>query len=518
MRTPIRSLYGWCSEVSHILYGIDMTRKAVRRSITYFDILAGVAALALASACLTRAIDGRPGWGWNAKDSLGLGLCLGILLAFLLLRRRVPAHRLPWLRVGIAASTVAAGGILFRHWSGMGVGVGAMLLLFALCLRSQPIAAKLMREHIARALLVVGSLLGTVLLAEGALRLVPALVPEGAWAELDWRTAAAQPWHVAHHYLGHLHNIAYLRQITTSTNAETTRPWPPARFDAWGFRNAEPWPERVDILAVGDSLTYSLTVPDAQAWSIRLERALAPRRIVNLGLIGAAPQQYLRVYETFGATLFPKVLLIGLFLGNDPTDAVAFDAWWRTARQTDFIDFLLHKGRTGGHGWLQGSYVYTALKHVRAAYHPGPALQGKTVQLADGGRVQLVPRVLTRQASVWAPGYPAFALVLQTLEHLCTLATQQQTHCLVLLFPAKEEVYLPVMGEAVANLVAPLRPELEKRGLAYLDLGPYFQQRAAVGETLFWEVDGHPNARGYAVIAEVLAAHLQKHAARYGLD
>jgi lysophospholipase L1-like esterase len=70
------------------------------------------------------------------------------------------------------------------------------------------------------------------------------------------------------------------------------------------------------------------------------------------------------------------------------------------------------------------------------------------------------------------------------------------------------------MGEAVANPAVPLRPELEKRGLSYLDLGPYFQQRAAAGETLFWEFDGHPNAQGYALIAEVLAAHLQKHAAQ----
>ena len=116
------------------------------------------------------------------------------------------------------------------------------------------------------------------------------------------------------------------------------------------------------------------------------------------------------------------------------------------------------------------------------------------------------------------PGQPAFTLVLKTLEDLQALATQQQTHCLVLFFPSKEEVYLPVFGEAAANLAAPFLPELDKRGIAYLDLGPHFRQRAAAGETLFWEVDGHPNARGYALIAEVVLAHLQEHAARYGLD
>ena len=197
---------------------------------------------------------------------------------------------------------------------------------------------------------------------------------------------------------------------------------------------------------------------------------------------------------------------------------LAFDAWWRTAHPTDFIDFLLHKGRTGGHGWLRGSYFYTSLKTFHDSYLSGPALQARPCGSLMVSRVQLVPQVLARQGSVGAPGQPAFTLVVQTLQHLCTLATQQQTHCLVLLFPDKEGVYLPLFGGAAANLAAPLLQELEKRAIASLDFGPHFRQRAAAGETLFWEVDGHPNARGYALIAEVLVAHLQAHAARYGLD
>ena len=139
------------------------------------------------------------------------------------------------------------------------------------------------------------------------------------------------------------------------------------------------------------------------------------------------------------------------------------------------------------------------------------------MQLTDGSQLHLVPKQLARQTSVGSPGQPAFALVLNTLEHLCTLATQQQTHCLVLIFPDKEQVYLPIFGAAAVHLAAPFLPELEERGIAYLDLGPHFRQRAAAGEALFWEVDGHPNARGYTVIAEVVLAHLKEHAASYGL-
>jgi lysophospholipase L1-like esterase len=401
----------------------------------------------------------------------------------------------------------------------MWVGVGAMMLLFALCLRSKPVSERPRLGYIYKVLIVVGSLLFGVILAESILRRFPALLSIDTRAQLAWQLAVDDPWHVAHPYIGHLHSIEYLRSLKTGTIASTARFWrEPARFDAWGFRNATPWPERVDILTVGDSFTYSFSVQDEQAWPALLARALAPHRVLNLGLVGAAPQQYLRVYETFGAPLSPKVLLVGLFLGNDLTDALEFEAWWSAKSPQSFMDFLLKKGRTGANGWLQESYVYMLLKDLRAFYKTGPVLGAKTVRLTDGSQLYLVPKQLARREAVGAPGHPAFALVLQTLEHLCTLATQQQTHCLVLIFPDKEQVYLPLFGEAAVHLAAPLLLELAKRGIAYLDFGPYFRQRAAAGEALFWEVDVHPNERGYALIAQVVLTYLQEHAVRYGLE
>jgi hypothetical protein len=381
-----------------------------------------------------------------------------------------------------------------------------------------------MRENIYGVLLLVGGVFFAIILAEGTLRLAPELLSQGARARVAWRAGLDYPWHVSHPYIGHLHNIGHLRMTNARASAITANFWKePARFDAWGFRNSEPWPERADIIALGDSMTYSLSVHDQQAWPAFLEQALAPRRVLNLGLIGAAPQQYLRVYETFGAKVSPKVVLVALFLRNDLRDATNFDAWSRVERQEDFmtfcIDIWLQEGESGVSQWLlRKSYLYTLMSDLRASYRAASHLRGKTVQLADGGRVQLLPRPLAREAHLSSAGEPAFALVLNTLEHLQALATQVQTHHLVLFLPSKEEVYLPIFGEAAADLAAPFRPELEKRGIAYLDLGPHFRQRAAAGETLFWEVDGHANARGYALIAEVVLVHLQEHAARYGLN
>jgi len=157
------------------------------------------------------------------------------------------------------------------------------------------------------------------------------------------------------------------------------------------------------------------------------------------------------------------------------------------------------------------------LKGLWDSYRSGRFQTGRTMHLAEGARVQLVPSELSKWASHGRPGRGAFTLVLQTLEQIQQLAQQHQTSPVVLFFPIKEEVYLPLLGERAADLAAPFIPELDRRGIAYLDLGPYFRQQAAAGEALFWEVDGHPNERGYRLIAEVVLSHLRANATSYGL-
>jgi len=81
-------------------------------------------------------------------------------------------------------------------------------------------------------------------------------------------------------------------------------------------------------------------------------------------------------------------------------------------------------------------------------------------------------------------------------------------------------VYLPLRGETTfdADPGRPLRVKLGELGIPYIDLLPDFRSRAAKGEVLFFEVDGHPNARGYALIAELVLAHLKDNAKKYGLE
>jgi lysophospholipase L1-like esterase len=503
-----------------------MSRRALFGRITHFDVLISLTALLITGACLALAIANRSGWTWNYKDSLGLGLILCTTLASILPQRRVSAPATLWPHLCTALLMIVAAIVLFRRSEWLWLAVGAIVFLFAVCRPSKAVSGRLVREDLYRGLWVVGGTFLALILAEAIVRLSPGLLSEGARARLYWQAAASYPWHVPHPYIGHLHNLERLRLTKATIHARGMEPWPPAKFDAWGFRNTEPWPTQADIVTLGDSMTYSLSVKDEQAWPVLLERELAPRRVLNLGLIGGAPQQYLRVYETFGAKLSPKILLVGLFLETDLEGAIEFDAWSRAKGYESFIDFVLAPHRVRARWWLQESYLYALLKDIRltlirdlVASNPSESiLEGKTVQLADGGEVQLFPRVLARAALFNSPTQPAFALVLKTLEDLRDLAIQPQTQFLVLLIPSKEEVYLPIVREAAADLAAQFIPELSRRRIAYLDLGPGLRQRAASGESLFWEVGAHPNARGYAVIADLVQAYLREHAVRYGIN
>jgi SGNH hydrolase-like domain, acetyltransferase AlgX len=382
--------------------------------------------------------------------------------------------------------------------------------------KTAPVSTRGAAKVLGIVLLMVCSLLATLALVEGTLRLVPNLLPEGTRLRLHWREDEGH-WYQPHPYIGHLH------QADGHASAHTARPGVEAagERDPWGFRNRWPWPARVDIVAVGDSFTYSQMVPDAQAWTTLLAQGLPQRRVLNLGLIGAAPQQYLRVYETFGIARAPKVLLVGLFLANDLWGAQEFEQWWEAGGQGPFPEFGKRAPVPGVRGWMRQHvkrlYVYALAQDVRDSYHAGRLLSGKTIALATGERLQLVPSLLAHMATRAQPESREWTLVLDTLEQIQARAQAQHTQLLVLFFPSKEEVYLPVLGEQAADLAAPFIPELRQRGIAYLDLGPAFRERAAAGETLFFEVDGHPNARGYAVIAEAVLTYLKAHAQPLGL-
>jgi lysophospholipase L1-like esterase len=375
-----------------------------------------------------------------------------------------------------------------------------------------------LREISVALLLIAFSLILTGILVETTFWLLPNLLP----VEIQQRVErATNNFAVIHPYIGHLHK-PHRRGILVSRNFKARH-----FTDGYGFRNAWPWPQQADIVVVGDSLTFGYGVEDGQAWPAILNRTLTKINVINLGLIGAAPQQFLRVYETFGTKLQPKLLLVGFFGRNDFWDAGLFDRWLRSGSacsylawrdygrpsETDCTDSLEWKATL----MLRKSYVFNLLLAARETLLTQLRSESRTVLLDNGRRLELDLADFEDKTTGASPDRREFELVLQTLQDMHSIAKRDGTQMLVVLQPSKEEIYLPLPGEPAHDLTRPLRESLSESGIDYLDLTSVFREQAAAGNKLFFTDDGHPNAAGYALIADVVLAYLKQHSEKYDL-
>jgi hypothetical protein len=89
--------------------------------------------------------------------------------------------------------------------------------------------------------------------------------------------------------------------------------------DRRGYRNNGDVAATYDVLAIGDSMTYGLFVLPEDTWPYQLA-ALARVSVYNTGVGGYGPCEYAAVLDE-NLELHPKMVVVGLFLGNDFADA-----------------------------------------------------------------------------------------------------------------------------------------------------------------------------------------------------
>lgn len=356
-------------------------------------------------------------------------------------------------------------------------------------------------------------LVGAFVLCEAVLRVFPGLLPESAQLRVHWNELIAQGT-VSHRdpVIGFLYPPHYTGEIRRGDVQFVYR------TDEKGFRNPTPWPVTADIVALGDSQTFGYGVSDEESWPSLLDQALPESRVLNLGLIGGSPQQYRRIYETFGSGVHPKLVVFGLFAGNDLGDARSFQDWLDAGAQGNYDVWRFFGGRPAGSGrgwkgWLESSYLLTFLREAKSTF--GSTFAGQTVEMADGSRLRLAPSILRREAERARPGNPDFERVMEAIEATRVKAEADGASFLVLIIPTKEEVYLPTLGRPFPDTAGPFARQLDAAGIPTLNLTPTFREHASAGEALFFEVDGHANARGYRLMADALLNYLEAHAERY---
>ncbi|HVL18403.1 MAG TPA: hypothetical protein VM387_10420 [Gemmatimonadales bacterium] len=362
-------------------------------------------------------------------------------------------------------------------------------------------------------LLALGSVVFALGVLELMLRLRPSLMPEEAQLRIHWRqmadadTAKSE----ADPYLGYLYPPG-ARSDLVHTNVRFA-----FQMDSHGWRNVGPWPARADVVAVGDSWVFSYGVNDNETWTHQVEQSLPGTRVINLGLSGFGPEQYTRAYERYGAPLHPKVLLYGIFPGNDLKDTGQFQTWleagslgnyniWRTTARVRQLNTPI----------IGKSYVVLL---VRESWKNRKARFGsRTVTWQDGHQLRLTGDMYRKEWVHAHPGDPQFEGAMASLERARSFAAEHGTKVVVLLFPTKEEIYLPLLKEPVPSPLAAFPAELARRGIDYIDFSGPFTAQAKAGRSIYFELDPHPNRAGYALIARTVSEYLQRHATALGLS
>jgi len=321
-----------------------------------------------------------------------------------------------------------------------------------------------------------------------------------------------------------------------------------AGFDKWGFRNREV-PATADIVAVGDSHTYGNTARMKESWPYVLGN-LTGQHVYNMGLGGYGPNQYFELTRTKALSLKPRMILWGLYMGDDfegafsmsygldhwaylralPPQKVDPDVW--EAPDSDTWDKRLRV-------WLsRHSVVYQLVFHAWV----GDRVKGD-IQIRNAS--QLYPGVATALiipekhiAEAFRP-YGMFTrldqqnpdiregmrITFELLKQTDEICRQNHIQFMVVVIPTKEIVFseylehnskLP-LDDVIDKLLVNERVA-EQQTFKFLSdanipaVDPLPALKKSVGEGLYASSAGdmHPNKNGYRVIAEAVAAALKQ--------
>jgi hypothetical protein len=302
--------------------------------------------------------------------------------------------------------------------------------------------------------------------------------------------------------------------------------------DSRGFANAEPWPDRADIVFLGDSLLTGGGVGiDKQLTTLVAKRA-SGRSVVNLGLPGASPLQQLLVFRRFGAQLQPKLVVACLYVASDVDNAKHFDAWQRAGRQWSYEEFRLHhypetrakilgadataaangrdseapaesRFRALARGAVNATAIGTEILYLLEPWRKGVL---HDVQWPDGSRAFLSTRFQRRLAHGMGNDYPGIERIFfDPLVELQAAAAATGAGFVVVLIPSKEETFTAPGNDDVLRVVTEVRQRLDALGMPVLDLYPAIA--AAARETApFFAHDIHLNEAGNAAAAAAIAS------------
>jgi hypothetical protein len=367
--------------------------------------------------------------------------------------------------------------------------------------------------YLLKFLLVIGSLLLSLLLAEGISRIF--LDP------IDY----LKPKQIPDEVLGW--------KIEPNTGAH----------DSWGYRNKNV-PEVVDIVAIGDSHTYGISAKYSDSWPSILQR-LTGRTVYNLSLGGYGPVEYYYLLKAKALTLSPSLIIVGLYLGNDISNAyrtVYRNNFWRSLRRTDVTpveNIEWHKvhretfsyklsqwlpGKSVLYRFISSSVLGDELRNLREIYRGEEVIMFR--EKAHNITTGFTPTSKLKAMNLKIPEVEeGLRITLELINQMSELCRKKGINFLVVLIPTKETVYsdfiknnnsLPnsqTIDELIrseSELNDKVKSYLKRHDIAYVDVLGHLRNAAGSVQLYPTNFGGHTNKNGYEIIANSIHQYLSE--------
>jgi hypothetical protein len=269
------------------------------------------------------------------------------------------------------------------------------------------------------------------------------------------------------------------------------------------------------IVAIGDSFTFGFGVQAEEAWPERLEQ-VSGVRVANLGWAGWNSYTYPAAIRRHAVPLHADIWLWTFFV-NDLPESTGAEEFISSGRR-DFKEWAMEAGMAGGS--LDFPLNTRTGQLIAALLNPDLFL------LPDSGSGVLQSGTLRIRYSQYPwrmtdPSDPnvqrGWELTEAALLEARALASEDNALLVVVFVPSREHVYWPYLEAVMRRVSVAQLDDLESRleellrdsDIAYLNLLPGFREKALAGETLYFPNDGHWNAQGHDLAAELIYANLQ---------
>lgn len=273
----------------------------------------------------------------------------------------------------------------------------------------------------------------------------------------------------------------------------------PVRYtrDAHGFRNQEPWPQRVHTVIVGDSFTAAETI-QRPYW-----QGLSEGEQLVLGLPGSGSLEQLRLLEAYGLPRQPQRVIMAYFGGNDIMDSWRLHQTWQRGETLQpqpqapwDLSVLFHIGL----------FVWQSLSAPPAQDCPYPIrYDGRQLAFFDA---------FDAFAGLNAEDLREDLRFTITERAISRAATQTQAigaEFVLVYMPYKAQVYAPLLPDGLPDdpQIEVLRALAEEQGFNFVSLLPAFREAARQGQQTYFFADTHWNQAGHDLARATLRAHLR---------